>query len=454
MSGKLIISNATVVNEGEIYQASIFIEDGFINKIHRKDGKGFSSVPFASFAEIIDATGLYVIPGLIDDQVHFREPGLTHKADIFSESKAAVSGGITSFMDMPNTIPNVLTQKLLEEKYDLASQKSIANYSFYMGASNDNIEEIQKINPKNVCGVKVFMGASTGNMLVDSDRALENIFSIKNILVATHCEDESIIKANTEKYKLKYGEDAPIESHPKIRSRQACYASTAKAVALAKKHGTRLHVLHLSTADELSLFSNSLPVEEKSITAEVCVHHLLFNKSDYKGYGRLIKWNPAIKDKKDQEALLEALKSNVIDVVATDHAPHTYEEKQQPYFRSASGGPMVQHALVAMLEFYHNRKISLETIVEKMCHAPAKCFRVKKRGYLREGYHADIAIMDLNDPWTVNYDNINYKCAWSPLLGQKFNSRVTHTIVNGSLAYERGEFKRTKPGQRLLFNSL
>jgi len=454
MPERTIIANATVVNENNIFKADIIIENGLIKKVSRKDFSQNTKCNFITFSKVIDATGLFVFPGAIDDQVHFREPGLTHKADIYSESRAAVAGGITSFMDMPNTIPNVLTQETLEDKYRLAAKKSLANYSFFMGASNDNFEELKKTNPFNVCGIKVFMGSSTGNMLVDNVDTLEKIFSLKNILIATHCEDEEIIKTNASRYKVKYGEDVPIEFHPKIRSREACFRSTQKAIRLAKKHKTRLHVLHISTEDELALFDNTKQLKDKKITAEVCIHHLLFNRSHYKEFGRLIKWNPAVKNEKDRKALLQALKNDIIDVVATDHAPHTYEEKQQPYFKSASGGPMVQHALVAMLEFFHNKKISLEKVVEKMCHAPADCFKIEKRGYIREGYHADLVIVDLDDPWKVSYENIYYKCGWSPLLGEKFHSKITHTLVNGNVVYERGSFFEAVKGQRLLFEPL
>ncbi len=454
MSGKLIIANATVVNEKQIYAADIIIENGLISQIIKKGSKPQQSSGSVTFSEVIDAAGLYVFPGCIDDQVHFREPGLTHKADIFTESRAAVAGGITSYMDMPNTKPPVLTQKALEEKYAIAAEKSLANYSFYMGASNDNFDEVCKTNPDEVCGLKIFMGSSTGNMLVDDIEILKKLFALKQLLIATHCEDENIIQKKTAQYKKKYGQHVPIECHPEIRSREACYESTLKAVNLAKEYGTRLHVLHLSTAEELSLFSSEKLTHHKRITAEVCVHHLVFNSDDYQTHGRLIKWNPAIKEKRDQRALLDAINNNTIDVIATDHAPHSYIEKQQPYFDASSGGPMVQHALVAMLEMYHQNKISLETIVDKMCHAPAICYRIQNRGFIREGYHADLTIVDLNDPWEVSPQNILYKCGWTPLMGKIFKSRVTHTIVNGNLAYQRGEFLNTQPGQRLLFNTL
>ncbi len=453
MSENIHVLNATIVNEGEIYKADVFIKDGIIYSIipHQQKGNTVQNNFFVTFSKVIDATGLYLIPGVIDDHVHFRDPGLVYKGDLNSESKAAVAGGITSFMDMPNVTPNTTTQKLLEEKFEEASKKSLANFSFYIGATNDNFNEIIKVDPRNVCGVKVFMGASTGNMLVDNQDALNKIFSLKNILIAAHCEDESIINTNAKKYKEQFGEDIPIEYHPLIRSRESCYASTKKAVNLAVKYNSRLHVLHLSTEEELQFFSNDKPLKDKQITVEVCVNHLLFNKSDYKKCGRLIKGNPSIKDKSDQKALLKALKNNTIDVIATDHAPHSYEEKQQPYFKAASGLPMVQHALVSMLELYHKKDISLTKIVEKMCHAPAECFVIEKRGYIREGYFADLVLVDLNAPWAVSYDNILYKCKWSPLMGETFSSKVTHTIVNGILVYDNGTFNEEIKGQRLLF---
>jgi len=447
------ILNVSVVNEDEIYKADVSIKNGIISSIvpHSKKGNNQRDNFFITFSKVIDGSGLHLFPGVIDDQVHFREPGLVHKGDLYSESKAAVAGGVTSFMDMPNTVPNTITQNLLNDKYEEASKKSLANFSFYMGATNSNFEEIEKTDPKTVCGVKVFMGASTGNMLVDNIDSLKKIFSIKNLLIATHCEDENIIQRNIAKYKLKFGEDLPVEYHPLIRSREACYASTKLAIELATKYKTRLHVLHISTKDELSFFSNDIPLKDKLITAEVCVHHLIFNKSDYKRYGRLIKWNPAIKDKSDQKALLKALKNDTIDVLATDHAPHIYEEKQQPYFKAASGAPMVQHSLVSMLELYHKGNISLNTIVQKMCHAPAECFRIEKRGFIREGYYADLVLVDLNAPWTVTYDNILYKCKWSPLMGERFNSKVIHTFVNGNHVFDNGTFNEENKGQRLLF---
>lgn len=444
------IVNATIINEGEIYEGNVFIKNGIIEKITRQGGA--ANIPeLTKEAIIIDAKGKYLIPGVIDDQVHFREPGLTHKANIYTESKAAVAGGVTSYMEMPNTVPNTLTQELLEEKYKIASCKSLANYSFYMGASNDNIEEILKTNPGNVCGIKVFMGSSTGNMLVDDVDTLKKIFSKSKLLVAVHCEDEGIIQKNTEIFREKYGENVPIEAHPLIRSDKACYKSSKLAVSLAKIYNTRLHVLHLSTAKEMELFDNSIPLEKKRITSEVCIHHLWFNSTDYNKYGTLIKWNPAVKTQNDRDKLFEALLEDKLDVIATDHAPHTVEEKSNTYFKAPSGGPLVQHSLPAMLDFFHKGKISLEKIVEKMCHAPAVCFQVEKRGFIREGYWADMALIDIKNKTKVEKSDILYKCGWSPFEGHTFNSKVTHTFVNGNLVYENGKFNESVKGQRLLF---
>ena len=450
MNKAYYITNATIVNEGEKFTGSLYLKDGIIEKIEKN--KPFSEIPdFAIEAVHINASGMLLMPGVIDDQVHFREPGLTHKADIYTESKAAVAGGITSFMEMPNTVPNTLTQELLEDKYKLAAEKSLANYSFYMGASNDNIEEILKTNPRNVCGVKVFMGASTGNMLVDNIDALNRIFSKSKLLIATHCEDEPIIQANLAIFREKYGEKIPIEAHPLIRSDEACYKSTKLAVQLAKLYNTRLHVLHISTSRETELFDNTVPLSKKRITSEVCIHHLWFNSSDYEKFGVRIKWNPAIKTKNDQEKLFIALLSNKLDIIATDHAPHTLDEKKNSYLKCPSGGPLVQHSLTAMLDFYHQKKISLEKVVEKMCHAPAVCFQVEKRGFIRKGYWADLVLIDLNKPNTVDQSNILYKCRWSPFEGHTFQSSVTHTFVNGNLVYENGVFDETEKGMRLLF---
>jgi len=438
-----LIKNALLVNEGRSYISDVLIRDGKISVIEE-------NIEATEDVEIIPAEGKILIPGAIDDQVHFREPGLTHKGDIESESKAAVAGGITSYMEMPNTVPNTLTQELLEEKYQIASGKSLANYSFYIGAGNDNIEEVLKTNPANVCGVKVFMGSSTGNMLVDNLETLESLFSKCKLLIAVHCEDENIIKENTEHYRKLYGDDLPVSYHPKIRTADACYKSSSMAVALARRYKTRLHVLHISTQKELSLFE-AKDLKDKHITAEACVHHLWFSEKDYESKGTLIKWNPAVKSSSDRDAVFKAVLDNTIDVIATDHAPHTFEEKQNNYFKAPSGGPLVQHSLVAMLEFYHQGKITLEKIVEKMCHAPAECFNVEKRGYIKKGYWADLVLVDLNAPWTVEKENIDYKCGWSPFEGTTFKSKVTHTFVNGHLAYIHGSFNEAEKGMRLTF---
>jgi dihydroorotase len=441
----ILITNARVVNEGKIREVDVLVKNEFIAKID-------AVISGNDVDKIIDAKGQYLLPGLIDDQVHFREPGLTHKAEIYTEARAAVAGGVTSFMEMPNTVPNTLSQELLQDKYDIAEQRSLANYSFFMGAGNDNIDEVLKTDPKSVCGIKVFMGSSTGNMLVDNPDTLENLFSKAPILIATHCEDEATIRHNTEIYKEKYGEDMPIECHPLIRSEEACYTSSSMAVALAKKHGTRLHILHISTAKELELFDNSIPLSQKKITAEACIHHLWFNDADYKSKGSFIKWNPAVKTKNDQEAILKAVLDNTIDVIATDHAPHTLEEKSNSYFNAPSGGPLVQHSLVALLQMHHQGKISLEQIVDKASHCPAILFEIEKRGYIREGYFADLVLVDLNDPWTVDKTNILSKCKWSPFEGTTFKSKVTHTLVSGHLAYENGVLNESQKGKRLTFN--
>lgn len=440
-----LIINAEIVNEGRIFMGSVSIRDGLIDRITEGEFQAMKGF------EVIDAKGNFLIPGVIDDQVHFRDPGLTHKADLYSESKAAVAGGVTSFMEMPNTIPNTLTQELLEVKYRMAAEKSLANFSFYMGASNDNLDEVVKTNPRNVCGIKVFMGSSTGNMLVDDAETLEGIFKHAPCLVAVHCEDEKTIQENLAKAKEKYGEDVPVHLHPVIRSEEACYKSSSFAVKLAKKHNTRLHVLHLSTGKETELFTNEIPLREKRITAEVCVHHLWFSAEDYAKKGTFIKWNPAIKTIGDKKELFIALTEDKLDVIATDHAPHTITEKLNNYFKAPSGGPMVQHALVAMMEFYHRGKISMERIVEKMCHAPAQCFQVERRGFIREGFHADLVIVDQDKPWKVLKSNVLYKCGWSPLEGSVLNSAVTHTFVNGNLVYAGKKFDETVKGQRLLF---
>lgn len=440
------ISGATIVNEGSIFPGNVLIENGIITDISEGDHTPPEN------AVVIDASGKYLIPGVIDDQVHFRDPGLTHKGDIYTESRAAVAGGVTSFMDMPNTVPNTLTQELLEEKYSAASGKSLANYSFYMGVSNSNLEEVLKTDPAKVCGIKVFLGASTGNMLVDNLETLDNLFRQAPALIAVHCEDEPTIRENLDYYKKQYGEEIPVEVHHLIRSREACYKSSAFAVGLAKKYGTRLHILHLSTADEMSLFSNAPSDGNKRITAEVCVHHLWFSDEDYKSRGTSIKWNPAIKEASDREALMQALTDNRIDVIATDHAPHTAEEKMKPYLSCPSGGPLVQHSLVAMLEKVQRGDISLELVIEKMCHAPARIFKVDRRGFIRKGYYADLVLVDPKSPWTVSKDNILYKCGWSPFEGLTFNSKITHTFVGGHLAYAHGQFDESRKGTRLMFN--
>ncbi len=446
---KYQIINAQIINEGRSFPGSVLIDEGIISRVIEDE---FCQIDRFDGYKIIDAGGNYLIPGVIDDQVHFRDPGMPDKADIYTESRAAVAGGVTSFMDMPNTIPNTLTQKLLEEKYVNAAKKSFANYSFYMGASNTNLDEILKTDPKKVCGVKVFMGASTGNMLVDDIEALNGIFEKSNLLVAVHCEVEGIIQKNLTAHIGQYGENIPIKNHPQIRSAKACYESSAFAVELAKKYNTRLHILHLSTAAEMELFENKIPIEDKKITSEVCVHHLYFNDSDYDELGTLIKWNPAIKTKNDQDALLKALLDDRLDVVATDHAPHTLAEKNNTYLNAPSGGPLVQHSLNMMLEFVHDKKMDIQKVVEKMCHAPAKCFRVEKRGFIREDFFADLAIVNMNSPWTVNKKSLFYKCGWSPLEGKKFKSKITHTFVNGNLVFENGKFNERVKGKRLSFN--
>lgn len=447
MNKTTLIRGAQVVNEGRIFEASILIQGDRIQTIFE------GPVPENITADHeVDATGKWLLPGLIDDQVHFREPGLTHKAEIHTESRAAVAGGITSYMEMPNTVPNTVTQERLEEKYQRAAEVSLANYSFFMGATNDNLEEVLKTDPERVCGVKVFMGSSTGNMLVDNREVLEGLFSKCKMLIATHCEDEETIRANTASFKEKFGEDVPIENHPLIRSEEACYRSSSLAVELARQHGARLHVLHISTAQELVLFDADIPLEEKKITAEACVHHLWFSDADYATKGTHIKWNPAVKTASDRDAIMQAVVEGRIDVLATDHAPHTLEEKSNSYFNAPSGGPLVQHALVALLEHHKNGKISLETLVERACHAPAKLFRIRERGYIREGYHADLVLVDPNAPWTVSKDNVLYKCGWSPFEGTTFQAQVLQTWVNGTAVYEGGTFNDAPHGQRLMFD--
>ncbi len=442
----VLIKNAKIVNEGIIFEGDVLIEGEIIVEIASQIS------PKSSDYQIIDAEGSYLIPGAIDDQVHFREPGLTHKGDIESESRAAIAGGITSFIEQPNTVPNAVTQEILEQKYELAAQKSFANYSFMMGATNDNLDEVLKTNPKNVAGIKIFLGSSTGNMLVDNEVVLESIFSNTKMLIAVHCEDETTIKNNLEIYKKQYGEAIPVTVHHLIRSEEACFLSSSKAIALAKKTGARLHVFHLSTASEMELFTNKIPIEEKQITAEVCVHHLWFTNDDYATKGNLIKWNPAVKTQKDQDALWEALIDDRIDVIATDHAPHTLEEKSKSYLDAPSGGPLVQHAVVAMFEKMHEGKITVEKIVEKMAHNPAKIFKIEKRGFIKVGYFADLTIVNPNLPWSVSKDNVFAKCGWSPFEGFTFKSRITHTFVNGQLVYSNFKTKENRFGKRLLFD--
>ncbi|MEC3881052.1 dihydroorotase [Parapedobacter sp. 10938] len=440
---KTLIKAATVVNEGTINTCDVLVVDGRIEKIAPQ-------LDLAVDTEI-NAEGLHLLPGLIDDQVHFREPGLTHKADIWHESRAAVAGGTTSFMEMPNTVPNTLTQTLLQDKYDIAAQQSLANYSFYMGAANDNIDEVLRTDPQQVCGIKVFMGSSTGNMLVDDEYTLEGIFANSPILIATHCEDEVTIQQNLARYKATYGEKLTPDMHPLIRSAEACYISSSRAVDLAKKHGTRLHILHISTAEEANLFE-ALALTEKRITAEACIHHLWFSDADYAEKGNFIKWNPAVKTAADRQGILAALLDGRIDVIATDHAPHTLAEKSQPYSKAPSGGPLVQHALQALLDMHHDGRLTLEQLVQKTAHNVATCFQVAARGFIREGYWADLVLVDLNKPYTVSQDNILSKCGWSPFEGHTFTSTVTHTWVSGKLVYEHGKLLEKGSGQRLSFD--
>lgn len=445
MSKSYLIKNARIVNEGSIVEGDVLIEAGRIAKIDSSIG------PKSANVNVIDAEGKYLIPGIIDDQVHFREPGLTHKGDLHSESRAAVAGGITSFMEQPNTKPAATTVEELEKKYQRAAQVSLANYSFNMGASNDNLEELKKVSKRDVAAIKIFMGSSTGNMLVDQQKTLEGIFQLDHQLI-THCEDEQTIRTNLENAKQQYGEDIPMSMHPVIRSEEACYLSSSTAVELAKKYNSRLHVFHISTAKETVLFTNKIPLAEKRITAEVCVHHLWFDNSQYESKGSHIKWNPAVKQASDREGLWKALLDGRLDVVATDHAPHTLEEKSNKYLNAPSGGPLVQHALPAMMERVHDGVWDIQMMVEKMCHNPAILFRMEDRGYIREGYHADLVLLEPNRPWQVSKDNILYKCQWSPFEGTVFKSKVTHTFVNGHLAFKDGNFDDSQLGERLLFN--
>lgn len=440
----ILITGANIVNEGRITPGDVLIRDGRIAKIAPDLSQESADIH-------IDGTGKHLFPGVIDDQVHFREPGLTHKGEIYTEAKAGVAGGTTSYMEMPNTVPQAVTIELLEEKYARAKEVSLANYSFFLGGTNDNLEEILKLDLENVCGLKVFQGSSTGNMVVDNIESLEGIFKEYKGLLAIHSENDHIIKANLEEYKAKYGEEIPVKFHPKIRSEEACYDASSRAVAMAKKYGTRLHILHISTAKELELFDNSNPLEKKKITAEACIHHMWFTEEDYDTKGNLIKWNPAVKTANDRDNIFQAMLDDRIDVIATDHAPHTLEEKAQSYLKAPSGGPLIQHSLVAMLDFYHQGKISLEKIADKMAHRVATLFRIKDRGFVREGFMADLVLVDLNSPWTVSKENILAKCGWSPFEGHTFQSQVTHTIVSGHLAYNQGKFDESKKGERLTF---
>ena len=441
----ILIQNVSIVNQGKTTIGNVLIEGTKISTISKEEIKG-------NFNQIIDGKNLHLIPGMIDDQVHFREPGLTHKANIETESRAAVAGGITSFMEMPNTVPNTVTQELLADKYVIAQNNSLANYSFYMGATNNNLDEVLKTDPSTVCGVKIFMGSSTGNMLVDNKSTLEDIFKNCKLLIATHCEDEQTIINNTALFKQKYGENIPIKYHPLIRNEEACYKSSSMAADLAAKHNTRLHILHISTEKELALFNNTTPLKEKRITAEACIHHLWFNDSYYDSKGTLIKWNPAVKTENDRAAILNAVNNNIIDVIATDHAPHTIEEKNNPYFKAPSGGPLVQHAILALLELAKKGETTIEKIVEKTSHSVADIYQINKRGYIKEGYYADLVLVNLNKTQKVTKDSLYYKCGWSPFENQEFNSTIKCTIVNGHLAYCNGAFNTNKKGMRLTFN--
>lgn len=440
----ILIKKARIVNEGDSFVADVFISEGRIERIDREISKPAD--------QEINAEGLYLLPGLIDDQVHFREPGLTYKGDIWHESRAAVAGGTTSFMEMPNTVPNTLTQRLLEDKFEIAAQQSLANYSFYMGASNDNLEEVLRTNPRDVCGVKIFMGSSTGNMLVDSDEALDSIFANVPTLIAVHCEDETTIKKNLTSFEKMYGDNIQPEMHPLIRTAEACFLSSSKAIELAKKHNSRLHILHISSGMEVDLFDSSIPLAEKRITAEACVHHLWFSDADYQDKGNFIKWNPAIKTAGDRDAVLKALLDDKIDIIATDHAPHTFEEKTKPYLQAPSGGPLIQHALQVLLDMVRDGKMSLEQLVQKTAHNTAICFGIESRGFVREGYWADLVLVDTNRPYTVKKENILSKCAWSPFEGHTFSSTIMHTIVSGGLAFSNGKTIENGSGHRILFN--
>lgn len=442
---RMIIKNGTIFNEGKRFVADILIENNRITTIE-------PNIEALPNTQVIDATGKWILPGVIDDQVHFREPGLTHKGSIETESRAAIAGGVTSFIEQPNTVPNAVTQELLEEKYQIAAQSSFANYSFMMGGTNDNLDEVLKTNPRNVAGIKLFLGSSTGNMLVDNQEVLEKIFSSTKMLIAVHCEDEQTIKQNLQKAIDTYGENIPVDQHPIIRSAEACYISSSKAVELAKKTGARLHVFHISTGKETELFTNDIPLKDKKITAEVCVHHLYFSDEDYAKKGNFIKWNPAVKTAQDRAQLWEALLDDRIDVIATDHAPHTLEEKSQQYLQAPSGGPLVQHSLLVLLDFAKKGKLSVEKVVEKMCHNPAVVFQIESRGYIKEGYFADLVIVDPNQETKVSKDNLVYKCGWSPLEGETLQAAIEKTIVNGQVVFDNGNFNESPKGQRLLFN--
>lgn len=442
---RMIIKNGTIFNEGKRFVADILIENNRITTIE-------PNIEALPNTQVIDATGKWILPGVIDDQVHFREPGLMHKGSIKTESRAAIAGGVTSFIEQPNTVPNAVTQELLEEKYQIAAQSSFANYSFMMGGTNDNLDEVLKTNPRNVAGIKLFLGSSTGNMLVDNQEVLEKIFSSTKMLIAVHCEDEQTIKQNLQMAIDTYGENIPVDQHPIIRSAEACYISSSKAVELAKKTGARLHVFHISTGKETELFTNDIPLKDKKITAEVCVHHLYFSDEDYAKKGNFIKWNPAVKTSQDRAQLWEALLDDRIDVIATDHAPHTLEEKSQQYLQAPSGGPLVQHSLLVLLDFAKKGKLSVEKVVEKMCHNPAVVFQIESRGYIKEGYFADLVIVDPNQETKVSKDNLVYKCGWSPLEGETLQAAIEKTIVNGHVVFDKGNFNESPKGQRLLFN--
>lgn len=442
---RTLIKNARIVNEGEIFNGFVLIENEIISKV----GTETSELPSAD--HVIDAQNKFLIPGLIDDQVHFREPGLTHKGDIQSESTAAVAGGITTFMEMPNTVPQAVTIEELEKKYDIAAKTSLGNYSFYLGVTNSNINEIRSIDPSRICGIKIFMGSSTGDMVVDNDNSLDNVFRDSPVLIATHCEDDNTIKENQQKYVEKFGDDIPYEHHADIRSHEACYKSSSKAVRLAKENGSQLHIMHLSTKKELELIEQG-KLLDKRITAEACTHHLWFNRDDYKTKGAFIKWNPAVKDEEDRQALIDALNNDVLDIIATDHAPHTLEEKTGVYTKTPSGGPLVQHSLTALMEFHLDGVLDITKTVEKACHNPAKLFSIKSRGFIREGYFADLVLINPDKPWTVDKSNILYKCGWSPFEGITFRTQVEKTFVNGHLAYNNGTIDDSKQGQRLEFD--